>query len=278
MTIRSFCIIITCFTTASTQAISAEPKPTTIHLWPSKVAKFKDKPTEELSSNNKGGVTRIGKVLSPSITIYPTSFTDKPSPAVLVCPGGGYSILAIDKEGTEIAGWLSSKGITAIVLKYSVPKMRDEALKDIQRAMGIIRQNSKDWKIDDTKLGVIGFSAGGNLAARLIETHQTRTYEAIDEADKLSCKPNFCMLIYPAWLEGSAVTESHPPTFIIQTKDDSHSKPTIPYAEALKGKNVSSEFHLFDVGGHGYGLRPSDNPVSKWPELYERWLRATINP
>ncbi|MFN4807007.1 MAG: alpha/beta hydrolase [Akkermansiaceae bacterium] len=278
MTIRSFCIITAGFVTASTQAISAEPKPTTVYLWPSKVAEFEDKPTEELSSNNKGGVTRIGKVFSPSITVYPTSPTDKPSPIILVCPGGSYSILAIDKEGTEIAEWINSKGITAIVLKYSVPKMRDEALKDIQRAMGIIRQNSKEWKIDDTKLGVIGFSAGGHLAARLCANYQTRSYEVIDEADKLSCRPNFCMLIYPAWLEPEKVTETHPTTFIVQTKDDSLVKTTIPYAEALKGKNVSSEFHLFDVGGHGYGLRPSDNPVSKWPELCERWLRVTIKP
>lgn len=276
MTIRSFCIITAGFVTASTQAISAEPKPTIVYLWPSKVAEFKDKPTEVLSSNNKGGVTRIGRVLSPSITVYPTSPTDKPSPVVLVCPGGSYSILAIDKEGTEIAEWLNSKGITAIVLKYSVPKMRDEALKDVQRAMGIIRQNSKEWKIDDTKLGVIGFSAGGNLAARLIETHQTRTYKPIDEADKLICKPNFCMLIYPAWLEADKVTETHPTTFIVQTKDDNLVKDTIPYADALKAKNVPSEFHLFDVGGHGYGMRPSDDPVSKWPELCEKWLNATL--
>jgi acetyl esterase/lipase len=276
MTIRSFSIISSAILMASTQAFSEDQNPTTVYLWPSKVAEFKDKPSEEISPDNKGDVTRIAKILSPSITIYPTSPSDKPSPAILVCPGGGYNILAIDKEGTEIAEWLNSKGITAIVLKYSVPKVRDEALKDIQRAMGIIRQNAKEWKIDDTKLGVIGFSAGGHLAARLVETHQTRTYEAIDEADKLSCKPNFCMLIYPAWLEAGKVTESHPPTFIVQTKDDGLVKPTIPYADALKAKNVSSEFHLFDVGGHGYGLRPSDNPVSKWPELCEKWMQPWI--
>lgn len=274
MTIRT--IITAGMTTCLVQTLSAEVKPTTLHLWPAKVAEFKDKPTEELSPDNKGDVTRIGKVFSPSITVYPSALTEKPSPAVLVCPGGGYNILAIDKEGTEIADWLNSKGITAIVLKYSVPKMRDEALKDIQRAMGIIRLNAKEWKIDDKKLGVMGFSAGANLAARLCENYQNRTYETIDESDKLSCKPDYCMLIYPAWLEANKITESHPPTFILQTKDDKLVKDTIPYADVLKEKKIPSEFHLFEVGGHGYGLRPSENPVSKWPELCEKWMQPWI--
>lgn len=276
MTIRSLFFITAAMISTTIQAISSEAAPTTVYLWPSKIAEFKDRPTEVVSPNDNGNVTRIGKVFSPSITIYQSASADTPAPAILVCPGGGYGALAIDKEGTEIAEWLNSKGITAIVLKYSVPKMRDEALRDIQRAMGIIRQNSKEWKIDETKLGVMGFSAGGNLATRLVETHQKRTYEAIDEADKLSCKPDYCILVYPAWLEASAVTESHPPTLIVQTKDDSFSKATIPYADALKAKKVPLEFHFFDVGGHGYGLRPSDNPVSKWPELCEKWIQPWI--
>lgn len=257
-------------------AQAAEPEKTTVFLWPSKIEEFKDKPTEELSSNRGGNVTRIGKVHSPSITVYPAPASDKPAPGIVICPGGGYSILAIDKEGTEIAGWLNEIGITAIVLKYSVPKKRDEAFQDLQRAMGVVRKNSEAWNINPNQLGVMGFSAGGNLAARLSNNHQTRTYEEIDDADKLSCKPDYCMLIYPAWLEADKIIESHPTTFIVQTKDDGLVKATIPYAEVLKEKKIPSEFHLFDVGGHGYGMRPSGNPVSKWPELCEKWLKTTL--
>ena len=257
-------------------AQSAEPDETTVFLWPAKVEEFKGKPTEEISSNNKGDVLRLSKIHSPSITVYPAPETGKPAPAMVVCPGGGYSILAIDKEGTEIAEWLNSIGITGIVLKYSVPKQRVAALQDVQRAMGIIRQNAKEWNIDDKKLGIIGFSAGGNLASKLCNTYEKRTYDLIDESDKINCKPDFCLLIYPAWLEAKAVTENNPPTFILQTKDDGLVKMTIPYAEALKEKKVPTEFHLFDVGGHGYGLRPSKNPVSKWPELAEKWIKKTL--
>lgn len=258
-------------------AWSAEAQHETVFLWPAKVEAFKGKPVEEVSPNKKGGVTRLSKVLSPSITIFPAPDSKKPSPAVVICPGGGYSILAIDKEGTEVAEWLNSKGIAGIVLKYSVPGKRAEAFQDLQRAMGIIRQHAGKWNIDPQRLGVIGFSAGGNLAARLSNGFQKRTYEALDAADKLSCEPDFCLLIYPAWLDAAAVSKSTPPTFIVQTRDDQFIKPTIPYAEALKGMEVPSESHFFDAGGHGYGLRPSKHPVSKWPELCETWMKKTIN-
>ena len=252
----------------------------TVYLWPAKVEKYKGKSIEEISPRSHGNVTRISKILSPSITVYPASDASKAAPAVVVCPGGGYSILAIDKEGTEIAEWLNSIGITAFVLKYSVPKQKEAALQDVQRAMGVIRQHAKKWKIDSNKLGIIGFSAGGSLASRLCHSYEKRVYDQVDEADKLSCKPDFCMLIYPAWLEAAAGRGDYPPTFILQTKDDGLVKPTIPYAEALKHKKVPTEFHLVEKGGHGDGLRPSKHPVSKWPELAEKWLlgRKVIKP
>lgn len=272
-----FYIFIAGAVSISGKVHSAEPEKTTVFLWPSKVEEFKGKPTEEISPKKQGNVTRLSKVLSPSITVFPAPASDKPAPVVLICPGGGYSILAIDKEGTEVAEWLNKIGITAIVLKYSVPGKRAEALQDVQRAMGITRHNAKNWNIDPKKVGVLGFSAGGHLAAALCHSYDKRTYDAIDEADQLSCKPDFCMLIYPAWLEVNTVSENHPPMFIVQTKDDALVKPTIPYAEALKEKKVPTELHLFDVGGHGYGLRPSHHPVSKWPELCEKWIKQTIS-
>lgn len=248
----------------------------TVFLWPDKIEQCKGRSTEELSSNRKGGVTRIGKVLSPSITLYPAPDKGSVNPALVICPGGGYQILAIDKEGSEIAEWLNSIGITAIVLKYSVPNQRDEALKDIQRAMGVVRQKSAAWKIDPKMLGVIGFSAGANLAARLGNADGKRSYDPVDEADRLDCRPDFCALIYPAWLDAKAISEKTPPTFVLQTKDDQLVNDTIPYVNTLREKQRPHEFHLFDAGGHGYGLRPSQNPVSGWPKLCETWMQSVF--
>lgn len=203
----------------------------------------------------------------------------------MICPGGAYNVLAYDLEGTEVAEWLNSIGFTAVVLKYTVPKNRDGALQDAQRAMGLIRQHSKEWNVDPARLGVLGFSAGGHLSARLSNTCETRSYPAVDEADSLSCRPDFTVLIYPAYLgdatytlsEGITVTSNTPPAFIVQTQDDrTFINGSIAYYLALKKQNIPSELHFFPSGGHGYGLRPSDKDVSHWPELCGRWLKNEV--
>ena len=192
----------------------------------------------------------------------------------MVSPGGGYGILSYIKEGIEIAEWLNSIGIIAIVLKYTVPKDRDSAFNDIQRAMGIIRNNAESWNIDPDKLGVIGFSAGAHLSARLSNNFDKRTYTQIDEADSRSCKPDFTILIYPAYLETLSVSKGSPETFILQTKDD---RPFIEgtknYIERLEEKDIPLENHLFEKGGHGYGMRETGYPVSTWPGLCKKWLK-----
>lgn len=270
-------LMVVMFSLFSGSAWSYGAEKQEVFLWPSKVEELGGRPTEEISPRNEGNTTRLTKIHSPSILLYPAPASDKPVPAVVVCPGGGYQILAIDKTGTEIAEWLNSIGITAMVLKYTVPGKKDEAFKDLQRAMGIVRQNAGKWNIDPSKLGVIGFSAGGNLAARLCNADGKRTYQPVDQADKLPYRPAFCLLIYPAWLDAKAISDDAPPTFIVQAKDDRYVKPTIPYAEALKEKKIPSEFHLFELGGHGFGLRPSMHPVStEWPKLAEKWIEATI--
>lgn len=244
-----------------------------LHLWPEKELSADQKPSEISVGNEENNDIRITQVISPTITLYPVT-SKTPAPVVLVCPGGGYGILAINKEGVEIAEWLNSIGITAIVLKYTVPKNRDAALNDIQRAMGMIRNSAEKWNIDPNKLGVMGFSAGGHLSARLSNNFETRTYSAIDEADSKSCKPDFTILIYPAYLETLTVSKESPETFIVQTKDDKpYIDSTETYIKGLKGQNISSDIHLFDKGGHGYGMRPIDHPVSQWPELLKQWLQ-----
>jgi acetyl esterase/lipase len=239
---------------------------------------------EKVVAGKGDSVKRITDIHQATITPFRVAVPpDSVHPAVLIFPGGGYSILAIDKEGTEIAEWLNRIGYSAFVVKYRVPKNREGAFADGQRAMRYVRQHAKEWSIDPKRIGVIGFSAGGHLCARLSTDFGKMAYEAVDEADKLDCRPDFSMLIYPAYLqtkEGKVAPEltvsaKVPPTFIVQTKDDKGFVPgTILYDQVLKAAGVSSTFHLFETGGHGYGLRPSANEVSKWPSLAEEWMKS----
>lgn len=270
-------LVLTLMINVSAQAQTSLPA---MYLWPDRVSR----PGERELPVKKKNVCCITDVISPSITVYPVARSGQAAPAVMVCPGGGYGVLAINLEGTEVAEWLNSIGFTAVVLKYTVPKNREAALQDAQRAMGLIRLHSKDWNIDPARLGVLGFSAGGHLSARLSNTFEARNYPPVDEADSLSCRPDFTMLIYPAYLgdetyklsEEIAVTTNTPSAFIVQTQDDrTFINGSIAYYLALKKQDIPSELHFFPSGGHGYGLRPSEKPVSRWPELGAQWLRDT---
>lgn len=255
----------------------------TIKLWPGTTL-----PESPRKYAQRGGnVTRIQKVLCPALEFYPAP-GKKVNPAVIVCPGGGYQILAYDKEGTEIAKWLNGIGFTALVLRYTVPNRKDEAFKDVQRAMSLVRLHAKDWNIDPNSVGIIGFSAGGHLAARLSTNWKERSYKEIDAADKIACRPDFTVLVYPAYLspmdkimlpkENIPVDNKTPPAFIVQTLDDrSFVNGAIAYFLALKNVGVNAELHLYPKGGHGYGLRPSPNPDSKWPDLCADWLSQWKN-
>ena len=258
-----------------------------LNLWPDVApGKVTDQPEQHIRS---GGTTRYHHVSVPTITIYPANKGDSNSAqslysAVVVMPGGGYVILAYDKEGTEIAQWLNSIGVTGIVLKYRVPKNKDGAFMDAQRAMGLIRLNALKWGIDPKRIGVIGFSAGGNLAARLSTNYASRSYDRIDEADDQSCKPDFTMLVYPAWLSAKdgtmilrdefPVNDKTPPAIMVQTQDDGLTvNSCLAYYQALLKNKVMAELHLFPNGGHGYGMRPGSQAVrSQWPKLFGIWL------
>lgn len=267
-------------------ATNAAPLPEPAHtlsLWPALAEKSKG----EIVTGRDDGVLRLTNVENPTIAVYPAPDATTPSPAVLVCPGGGYKILAYDKEGTEIAQWLNSIGFTAVVLKYRVPDNRPGALEDAQRALGLIRHNAAAWNIDSNRTGILGFSAGGHLAASASTASGARTYAPIDEADAESCIPNFTVLIYPAYLGGDdlalpaevPVTKDTPPAFILQTQDDSnYINSSLAYYIALKAAGVPAEMHLYAEGGHGYGLRPSEHAVSGWPALCGAWLvkQATV--
>jgi acetyl esterase/lipase len=248
-------------------------------------------PEQEQPMRPGDSTIRITNVTRPTLEVFLPPREKNTGAAVLVCPGGTYGILAYNKEGTEVAQWLNSIGVAGIVLKYRVParkgRERHEApLQDAQRALGMVRQRAKSWGIDPERVGILGFSAGGHLAATLSNQYEKRSYPRIDEADDLSCRPSFALLIYPAYLvpctgENTTlapelkVTSETPPTFLLQTEDDAvRVECSLFYYLALKNAKVPVEMHLYPDGGHGYGLRPSEYTVSTWPRRAEEWLRA----
>lgn len=265
----------------------------TILLWPGDQSK---KSTEhDISKPGDGKVNdqpviRLTDVTQPTITVYQAAKKDATGAAVIVCPGGGYSILAMDLEGTEVCNWLNSMGITAILLKYTVPKKADASryqapLKDAQRALGLVRYNAAKWGIDTGRIGIMGFSAGAHLSAVASTNYEKRTYDSIDSADAVNCKPNFVMLVYPAYLtvkdEGDKiapellVNANTPPTLLVQTEDDPvRVESSLFYYLALKKEKVPAEMHLYTSGGHGYGLRKKGTGILGWPALAEEWLHT----
>ncbi|MGC1089614.1 MAG: alpha/beta hydrolase [Candidatus Acidiferrum sp.] len=236
-------------------------------------------------------VIRLGNVSTPTLTLY-TPASNNTGAAVIVFPGGAYRILAIDLEGTEVCDWLTSKGITCVLLKYRVPESGPypksaAALQDAQRAMGIVRAHAADWKLDPHRIGVLGFSAGGHLAAAISTHFDKRLYDPVDAADQLSCRPDFAVIVYPGYLAIAEqnfapnaeihVTEQTPPTFLVQAEDDPvHVENSTVYFLELKNAKVPAELHIYAQGGHGYGLRRTELPITHWPELVETWLH-TIN-
>jgi acetyl esterase/lipase len=260
--------------------------PDTIYLWPGPVpgeAGPKSEPV--LSPNNDRGVERISEVTNPDLIVFPAKAGEANGAAVIVSPGGGYNILAIDLEGIEIAKWLNSLGYTAFVLEYRVPRKRDGALQDLQRAIRIVRSRADEWKLDPDKIGVMGFSAGGSLSARAETRYNERTYKPVDKTDSISCRPSFGVLIYPAYLdEGPGhtltpelnVNKDTPPTFLFATADDHYSNSVLIMAGALRGAKVPVELHLMPTGGHGYGLRKGNPAAEKWPGLAADWMAKTL--
>ena len=234
-------------------------------------------------------LVRLTNVSNPTITLYSPVGKHRGA-AVVVFPGGAYHALAIDLEGTEVCDWLTSIGVTCVLLKYRVPDSgplpkSSAALEDAQRAVGMVRAHATEWQIDPQRVGVLGFSAGAHLAVALSTHFDKRLYDPIDAADQVSCRPDFAVIVYPGYLALSEqnfaanpeihVTDKTPPTFIAQTEDDPvHVENSTVYFLALKQAKVPVEMHLYTQGGHGYGLRRTELPVTAWPELVEKWMRT----
>lgn len=257
-----------------------------IYLWPGKVPgelKEKQPPVTAVSQNDN--ILRYSEVTNPSIEVFLPDPSKKNGGAVVVCPGGGYQILAYDLEGTEVAAWLNKIGFTAFVLQYRVPQKKEGALQDVQRAIRYVRSNSQKWNINPEKIGVMGFSAGGSLSARASTLFKNKTYQAVDKTDSTSCRPSFTMLIYPAYLDQGpnlsltpelTLSKDVPPVFIFQTADDPYGNSALVMAGAMRNAKLPVELHLLATGGHGYGLRPGKIAAETWPVLAGKWLGIVL--
>jgi acetyl esterase/lipase len=265
-----------------------------LDVWPGKVPGEKgDIGPEKVQPDRPGQkkVKRITNVSKPTLTVFRPAKEKDTGAAVVIAPGGGYSILAWDLEGEEVAAWLNSIGVTGIVLKYRVPRRPDQPrdrppigpLQDAQRAMSLVRSKAKDWGIDPNRIGILGFSAGGHLAASVATNFDRRAYEAVDDIDKVSCRPDFAVLVYPAYLiqKGTSklnpeirVSKDTPQTFLAHAGNDGvDARNSVFFYLALKEAKVPAELHVYSTGGHGFGLRPG-MPAATWPKRCEAWLRV----
>jgi acetyl esterase/lipase len=266
-------------------------KPEVLDVWPGKPP-GETKPIAEEKMEESKGVKRITNVSKPTLTIFRPAKEKDNGAAVVICPGGGYNILAWDLEGTEVAEWLNSIGVTGIVLKYRVPRRPDQAkdkppigpLQDAQRAVSLVRDKVKEWHLDPKRIGILGFSAGGHLAASASTNFDKRAYEPQDDIDKIDCRPDFAIVIYPGYLvtkdkkelnDDIRVRKECPPTFFAHASNDGVPvESSVRMYLALKEAKVPAELHVYATGGHGFGLRPSKDPCSTWPKSCEAWLRS----
>ncbi len=284
-------------TAAHAQLAVWRPSPghTQILLWPGAAPD-----AQPMAGPERGGPGEAYDVARPTLTFYRPRGGNTGA-AVLVFPGGGYQMLAMGLEGTEVCDWLTAKGIACVLVKYRVPNsgphyddhchcqldpVAPMALEDAQRALGLVRHHAAEWRIDPHRIGVIGFSAGGHLVAWISTHFQTRAYAPIDAADQVSCRPDFALALYPGHLSMAAntielrpdiashITPQTPPTFLLQNEDDhvDSVEDAISYYMALKKAGVPAELHSYAQGGHAFGLRPSPLAVSHWPRLAQTWM------
>ena len=283
---------------AQTNLWQPSPGHTQIPIWPGTPPDAHPAPGPEYTRTDTNtliggkGVDLVYNVSQPTMTVYSPKGTNTGA-AVIVFPGGGYQLLAIDLEGTDICDWLNSQGITAVLLKYRVPNHREGpygeapmALEDSQRTISLVRSQAAKLHIAPNKIGVIGFSAGGHLVTATSTQFNKRSYAPADTVDRESCRPDFAIACYPGHLWDDdkpfelnphiTITTNTPPTFIVQAEDDpvDNVNNSVIYFINLKKAKVSAEMHIFASGGHAFGVRPTKNPVTHWPTLAETWLKA----
>ncbi len=274
---------------ASAMTASAGEPTLTLDVWPDEAPGETGSIGPEKVIDQKPGdkpVKLLTNVTQPTLSVFRPACDKDTGVAVVICPGGGYNILAFDLEGEEVAAWLNSIGVTGIVLKYRVPRRegtpRDrppvQALLDAQRALSLVRSKAGEWRIDPKRIGILGFSAGGHLSAWAATHFDERAYSPIDDADRLSCRPDFAVLVYPGGMDRKGDTSSPiahvssttPPMFLAQAGDDPvDCRNSVEMFLALKNAKVPAELHIYSSGGHGFGLRPSAHPCCTWTHRCE---------
>lgn len=303
----AFCLVFA-FGTLGAQTNTWRPSPgnTQVPIWPGAIPDAQPVPGAEAVLSKADWVVAgkpfvfVVNVSQPTMTVYSPKGANT-GVAVVVFPGGGYEGLAIDLEGTEICDWLTSRGITAVLLKYRVPtpkvgRYREslQALQDAQRTLSLVRFNASKWRVNARQIGVIGFSAGGHLVAAASTRFDKRSYSRVDSADDVSCRPDFAIALYPghlspwypddpkAWTSTEklgfnpniTVTSNTPPTFLLQAQNDpvDDIRNSMAYSLALRNARVPVELHLYAEGGHAFALRRTKLPITEWPQLVEKWL------
>jgi acetyl esterase/lipase len=275
-------------------------EPLVLPVWPGAVPGDYGKIGPERVRDPSDSPTKDAKwitgVTKPTITVFQPGKEKNTGAAMVICPGGGYWNLAWDLEGEEVAAWLNSVGMTGIVLKYRVPRRPGQPeplpapgpLLDSQRAVSLVRSKAAEWGIDPNRIGMVGFSAGGHLVVATATNFDKRSYEPIDEIDKVSCRPDFAVAVYPGYLVAKGQSTDTlapyirtpppgtPPTFLVHASDDPEAGPenSVVMYLALKRAQIPAELHVYAAGGHGFGVRPSNRPCSTWPERCLAWLRS----
>lgn len=278
---------LTCCAAATALFLSwqAAAENQTIRLWPGPA------PGEQGAIEaEKADEQRVTNVSEPTLTVFPAPREKATGAGLVIAPGGAYTFLSWSLEGIEIARWFNNVGVTAFILKYRVPGRSFDAghrlpLMDAQRAVSLVRSRAKEWDLDPAKIGFLGFSAGGHLGANLESNYEQRAYDAVDAADKTSCRPDFTVLIYPGGLTdpkdpARLAAEMHlsketPPTFIAVAADDRGSAGnSMRFFQALQAASVPSELHVYAAGGHGFGIRPRAGATATWTDRCADWLRT----
>jgi len=283
------------FASLGARSLSAAETPIVLNVWPATppgdTATLEPeadltKDSDKLIAGRR--IIKLGNVTTPQLAVYRPAPEKINGTSVIICPGGGFNILAYDLEGTEVAAWLNSLGVTGIILKYRVPARDTKQawlapVQDAQRAVSLVRTHAAEWGLDPQRIGILGFSAGGTTAAYTSLFLNDRRYAALDAADQEPCRPDFTLLIYTggfferypsAMTNQIAFTKEAPPMFLVHAFDDGVSvENSLHVASELKKAGGSAELHVYDTGGHGYGLRPvAEKPVTLWPARAEAWL------
>lgn len=256
----------------------------TLNVWPGK-------PPGESSQIGKEEWQgkKVTNVTEPTLAIFRPARDKDTGLAVIVCPGGGYKQLMMSYEGEDVAQWLTTLGVSGIVLKYRVPAPPEvphhlPALQDAQRSISLVRSKAAEWGINPDKIGILGFSAGGHLTVAACTNFDKRAYEPIDAVDQVSCRPDFGVAIYPGGIitKGTAgelapeirISKETPPIFIAQAGDDPGSDNSVYLYLALKRAGVPAELHMYTKGGHGFGIKQTGKPSATWTDRCVEWMRS----